>query len=51
MNKAVKYTTNGALIFGIGNATINVLQQLNNPNSNQKFDWIKLFKAFASSYQ
>ncbi len=46
MNKALKYATNGALIFGIGNAAINVFQQLNNQNSNQKFDWLKLLKAF-----
>lgn len=48
MNKALKYATNGALIFGIGNATINAIQQLNNPNSNQKFDWLKFFKAFGN---
>ncbi|WP_348825512.1 hypothetical protein [Flavobacterium aestuarii] len=48
MNKALKYATNGALIFGIGNATINVFQQLNNRNSNQKFDWIKFLKAFGN---
>lgn len=48
MNKALKYATNGALIFGIGNATINIFQQLNNQNSNQKFDWIKFFKAFGN---
>ncbi len=46
MNKALKYATNGALIFGIGNAAINVFQQLKNQNSNQKFDWLKLLKAF-----
>ena len=48
MNKALKYATNGVLIFGIGNATINIFQQLNNPNSNQKFDWLKFFKAFGN---
>ena len=48
MNKAVKYTTNGALIFGFGNAAINAFKQLNNLNSEQKFDWIKLLKAFGN---
>lgn len=48
MNKAVKYTTNGALIFGIGNAAINAFKQLNSQNPNQKFDWEKLLKAFGN---
>lgn len=48
MNKAVKYATNGALIFGIGNATINIFKQFNSQNPNQKFDWIKLLKAFGN---
>lgn len=34
MNKALKYATNGAMIFGITNATINAFQQLNNQTFN-----------------
>lgn len=48
MNKAVKYTTNGALIFGIGNAAINAFKQINSQNPDQKFDWINFLKAFGN---
>ncbi len=48
MNKAVKYTTNLALIFGFGNAAINAFKQLNSLNSDQKFDWAKLLSAFSA---
>ncbi len=48
MNKAVKYTTNGALIFGIGSAAINAFKQLNSQNPVQKFDWMNLLKAFGN---
>ncbi|WP_291132627.1 hypothetical protein [Flavobacterium sp. UBA7682] len=45
MNKAKTYAQTGAVAFGIGNALINALNQLNN-NQNKKFDWGQL--AFAA---
>ena len=48
MNKGVKYAANGAVIIGLGNAAINAFKQLNNLNSDQKFDWIKFLKAFGN---
>lgn len=43
MNKAKKYAQNGALIFGVGNAVFNALNQLSSNDSDKKFD----FKQFA----
>lgn len=40
MNKAKTYTQTGAVTFGIGNAIINAINQLNNKNKN--FDWRQL---------
>ena len=46
MNKAITYTRNGALIFGLGNGLLNAIKQLNNhPNTNTAFDWRQLFLA------
>ena len=45
MNKAKKYAQNGAVIFGLGNALINVFQQMENKNSNIKFNWSQLIVA------
>lgn len=45
MNKAKTYAQTGAIAFGIGNALINTVNQLNN-NQNKKFDWEQL--AFAA---
>lgn len=46
-NKTTKYAINGAIIFGIGNALLNALIQLNemNDDPNKEFDWERLFKA------
>jgi predicted nucleotidyltransferase len=45
MNKAKKYAQTGAIVFGLGNAIINLIDQLNNTTSNKKFDWGKLLSA------
>ncbi|WP_111308026.1 hypothetical protein [Confluentibacter sediminis] len=44
MNKAIKYTRNGAIIFGIGNGLFNVLKQLNKID-NEPFNWKQFFLA------
>ncbi|MGV3698277.1 hypothetical protein [Flavobacterium sp.] len=38
MNKAKTYAQTGAIVFGVGNALVNVINQINN-NQNKKFDW------------
>ncbi len=47
MSKAVKYAQNGAVIFGITNALLNALNQLEEKkgNLNLKFDWSRLLQA------
>jgi len=45
MNKAKKYAQNGAVIYGLGNALINVFQQMGNKNPNIKFNWSQLIVA------
>jgi hypothetical protein len=47
MSKTIKYATNGALIFGIGNALLNALKQHQriSENPNLEFDWSELLKA------
>lgn len=45
MNKGKKYAQNGALIFGIGNAIINTLNQLKSNDPKEKFDWGELLVA------
>jgi predicted nucleotidyltransferase len=45
MNKAKKYAQNGAVIFGLGNALINIFQQMENKNSKIKFNWSQLIVA------
>jgi hypothetical protein len=47
MNKKTKYARNGAIIAGVGNTTINVLNQLSTMKNTpgQKFDWGELFGA------
>lgn len=44
MNKAIKYGTGGALLFGTGNALLNAINQM---DSSSEFDWSRFFKAFA----
>lgn len=39
MNKAKKYAQTGAIVCGLGNAIINVINQLNSKEPNKKFDW------------
>ena len=46
MNKTIKYATNGAFIFGVGNAILNAINQLNNQDETNSFNWNELFKAF-----
>ena len=46
MNKTIKYATNGAFIFGIGNAFLNAINQLNNQDETNPFNWSELLKAF-----
>lgn len=46
MNKAVKYTINGVLICGIGNAILNALEQIFNEEENKPFKWSETFSAF-----
>ena len=45
--KTIKYGKKGALIFGLSNALINAIQQINliKENPEQKFDWPKLLKS------
>jgi hypothetical protein len=45
--KSIKYAKKGALIFGLSNALINAIHQINliKDNPEQKFDWSKLLKA------
>lgn len=45
--KLIKYSKNGVVIFGLTNAFINAIQQINSikENPEQKFDWSKLLKA------
>lgn len=38
MNKSKTYAQTGAVVFGIGNALVNVINQISN-NQNKKFDW------------
>lgn len=49
MNKKKKYALNGALVFGIGNAVLNAINQNNEMDKDptQKFDWERLLKAGA----
>ncbi len=47
MNKAKKYSINGAVVTGAGNAVINIFSQLNNNDPNRNFDWGQLASAFA----
>lgn len=44
MNKAITYTRNGAIIFGIGNGLLNVFKQLNKID-DEPFNWRQLFLA------
>lgn len=44
MNKAIKYGSGGALLFGAGNALLYAINQM---DSNEEFDWSRFFKAFA----
>lgn len=46
MNKAVKYTINGALIGGIGNAILNALKQIFKEEESKPFNWDETFNAF-----
>jgi hypothetical protein len=45
--KLVKYSKNGIVIFGLSNALINAIQQLNSikENPEQVFNWSKIFKS------
>lgn len=45
MNKAKKYFQTGAIIFGMGNAIVNLIGQLNDTTPNKKLDWGKLLSA------
>lgn len=47
--KTIEYSKNGMLIFGLSNAFINAVNQLNKikENPEQKFDWSELLKAGA----
>jgi hypothetical protein len=47
MNKSYKYALNGSLIFALGNALFNLINQLDEIQKNQllKFNWRKLFIA------
>ncbi len=47
MSKAIQYAKNGAIIFGISNALLNALNQLEEikGNPNLKFDWSRLLQA------
>lgn len=49
MSKKVKYARNGALLLGLGNAAINVFEQLDKmeDDPNLKFDWWGLLGATA----
>jgi hypothetical protein len=47
MNKAKKYSINGAVVTGVGNAFINIFCQLNNNDPNKNFDWGQLASAVA----
>jgi len=44
--KSIKYAKKGALIFGLSNALINAIQQINSikENPEQNFDWSELIK-------
>lgn len=44
MNKAITYTRNGAIIFGIGNGLLNLLKQLNKID-DAPFNWKQLLLA------
>jgi len=50
MNKAMKYAINGSLIFGLGNALIDIFFQLDcrNKNPNVIFDWGKVLRSFGN---
>ena len=45
--KLIKYSKNGIVIFGLSNALINAIQQLNSikENPEQVFDWSKILKS------
>lgn len=45
--KLIKYSKNGVVIFGLTNAFINAIQQINSikENPEQNFDWSELLKA------
>jgi len=45
--KSIKYSKNGALIFGLSNALVNAIHQIDliKDNPVQKFDWSKFLKA------
>lgn len=47
MKKFNEYSKNGLIIFGLTNAFINVVQQVNSikENPDQKFDWSNFLKA------
>lgn len=42
MNKAKKYAQTGAIVCGVGNAIINIINQFNSKEPNKKFDWGQL---------
>lgn len=46
MNKAIKYTINGALIFGTINALSSLVKQLNSNEEEKVIDWSKCFRGF-----
>ena len=45
--KSIEYGKKGALIFGLSNALINAIQQINlvKDNPEEKFDWLKFLQA------
>lgn len=45
--KTIKYSKNGVVIFGLTNALLNAIQQINSikENPKQNFDWSELLKA------
>lgn len=47
MNKSIKYAKNGAIIFGLGNGVLNIINQLNGMSENPdlKFNWIEFLAA------
>jgi len=49
MDKSAKYAINTAFAFGIGNAIINLIKQLNriNENPSEKINWTEVLKASA----